>query len=77
MKKATDMRAPDGLVARGERWVRAPGRVKFAKEWWEADFLKPLVGQQVTISAGDYHYSEVSVFDFRGRWLGTIRRRRS
>ena len=77
MRMETDARAPDGLVASGWRWVRTPGRVKFAKAWWSADFLKALVGQQVKVDAGDYHYSEVSVFDSRGRWRGTIRRRES
>jgi hypothetical protein len=65
MKALSDTKAPDGLVARGERWVRPPGRVKFAHVWWADDRLKPFVGQQIMVSAGDYHYGSVLIEPFR------------
>lgn len=61
-----DHRAPDGLVYRGERWVRVGGRVKFAGTWWTHERLKELVGQIVECRVEDYWCSEITVW--RPEW---------
>lgn len=68
-----DMRAPDGLVATGERIVRKGGRVKFAKCWWTDERLKGMEGQIVIVSAEDYHYSEISIADSGWNFMFTIK----
>jgi hypothetical protein len=54
VKAPRDIRAPDGIIANGERYVRKGGRVKFAGLWWQSDLLLPFVGLPVDCGGMDY-----------------------
>jgi len=64
MKSPKDRRAPDGLIADGERYVRKGGRVKFAGFWWQSDALIPFVGKPVECGGMDYWQTECTF-----RWI--------
>lgn len=64
MKAPKDIRAPDGVIANGERYVRKGGRVKFAGLWWQHDALIPFVGLPVDCGGMDYWQTECTF-----RWI--------
>jgi hypothetical protein len=54
MKDKKDVLAPDGVVAYGDRLVRAGGKIKYAGDWWQDDRLLPYVGQYVGVCSDQY-----------------------
>jgi len=58
-----DQRAPeDGVLVSGWRKVRKGGRVKFDKEYWTHDDLKPFVDKNVWVCFCDYWGTFVRVY---------------
>ncbi len=54
MSKSKDTRAPDGVVAYGDRLVRIGGKIKYAGIWFQDDRLLPFVGDWVGVKSDGY-----------------------
>lgn len=67
-----DVKAPDGVLAHGWRWVRAPGRLKFAGTWFSHEKLAPYVGQHVLVYAADTNILTVEVSEDHSKPIVTI-----